>query len=141
MFTGEDVVRIARTYKGTPWVQTGRIKGKEGGVDCIGLVICVFNELGLNIPSTEQYSMEDEFALLKKRVEERCILVENKQLLPGDIMLFRARLMHNHAAIYSGEKTIIHAYNSEAVRMVVEDPYTASWGVRLFGTYRVRELA
>lgn len=141
MFTGKDVVKIAREYLRTPWVQTGRLKGEKGGVDCIGLIICVYNELGLNIPIDEHYSMEDEFKLLLTRVQSRCVLVENSSYQAGDIMLFRGRMMHNHAAIYTDEKTIIHAYNSEAYMMVVEQPYTASWGMRLFGVYRAKELA
>lgn len=140
MFTGEDVVRTARTYIGTPWVQTGRKKGKDFGVDCVGLVICTFNELGLPIPMHEDYSLDDEFTKLVERVEMHCFKVENEEFLPGDILLFRARMMHNHAAFYSGEKTIIHAYNGD-VRMVLEEPFSPSWKVRLYAAYRVRELA
>ncbi len=46
MATGLEVVRVARTWLGTPYHHQGRVKG--AGVDCAGLSVGVAKELGLS---------------------------------------------------------------------------------------------
>ena len=43
-YTRDDIVRQARTYIGVRWRQFGR---NYGGVDCIGLILAVCQDLGV----------------------------------------------------------------------------------------------
>ena len=48
--TQEDIINQARTWLGTKYHHQGRLKKSsrgDGGVDCIGLVIGIIDELGI----------------------------------------------------------------------------------------------
>jgi cell wall-associated NlpC family hydrolase len=148
------IVETARTYLGVPWVHCG--KSKETGVDCAGLIWCVFQDLGAELEEYQDYTLQDEFDRLLSEVNKYCTLEaeylpeEEKLLDPnhfdlaphivgwtkGDILIFRARLMFNHCAIYTGDGNMIHAYQSKAFLKVVEQPLNANWIKRLHSRYK-----
>lgn len=137
MVSGTEIVAIARTYVGTPWHHTARLK--TIGIDCTGLLVCVFREAGYDIEDEVHYSLQDEYTLLQKYLDINTVKVSAEDVLPGDIVVFRARLMHNHVGILTGEGTFIHAYNSPSVKRVVEQEYDNSWQMRAVEYRRVRE--
>lgn len=49
--TGQMVAEAARKYEGVPVVEGGR---SREGLDCVGLVLCVAHDLGLNFPANIQ---------------------------------------------------------------------------------------
>ena len=49
--TSNDIVRIARTYLGKPYVWGGE-SAAEGGYDCSGFVFSVLNKCGMKVPRT-----------------------------------------------------------------------------------------
>jgi cell wall-associated NlpC family hydrolase len=49
------LVEQARTYLGTPWRHLGR---SRDGIDCAGVVICAYADLGIVIPDIERYGRE-----------------------------------------------------------------------------------
>jgi cell wall-associated NlpC family hydrolase len=49
------LVDQARTYLGTPWKHRGR---SRKGIDCAGIVVCSYADLGVTLPDIERYGRE-----------------------------------------------------------------------------------
>lgn len=111
-----EVLRVARDFLGTPWRHMGRIKGKNGGVDCAQFVYCVYAEAKLidpsKYPKVEWYPRD----WFMHRDEDRLIEVVRRFAheiegppKPGDVALWKFGRTHSHAAIIIDWPEIIHA--------------------------------
>lgn len=106
-------VQIAREYLGTPFHHQARKKGI--GVDCVGLVLCVAQELGA-VPvdwDVTGYSRYPDGAELMRHLRERLVEVPRDDMCPGDVVCVAFAKYPQHVGIVGdyvhGGLSIIHA--------------------------------
>ena len=113
MIDRDAIVAEARSMIGTPWHHQGRLPGV--GLDCIGLVVCVLDRLGYTAKDKQGYRrapVPSEFiAAVREQATEKPI----DEMQAGDMLLIAPGKLLQHAAIYSGQDTIIHARTNAAV--------------------------
>lgn len=164
--TRDKIVNQARSWLGTAFRHQGRVKksiNNKGGVDCLGLIICVAKELNLesgildkngnDIPVYKfddlEYSRNSDPQKLLNGFTKACIEIELNEAKPADIILFKFEGMPKHLAIITSiiqntndtsnkQITIIHAFLR--VGRVVEHIIDSEWKSRIAKVYRLRTL-
>ncbi len=106
-------------WQGVPYRYGGLTKG---GVDCSGFIYLTFaEEFGIRLPRTTQSQV------LKGAV------VDQSDLLPGDLIFFLTGYDQRHIGIYVGKKQFIHTSSSRGVMLSrLDNPYwqSAYWHSR-----------
>jgi len=87
--TRKDIIESAKKFIGTPYVWGGETE-QEGGVDCSGLVYCIYIDAGFNIL---RYTAEGYRSLGKS--------ISYVNALEGDLLFFGSTKA-THIAIYAG---------------------------------------
>lgn len=139
------VVSKAREYVGTPFRHQARVKGLRGGIDCIGLVMCVGEDLGLHYTDGAAITRSDytQYAAMPvdSFVHEECcrrlVRKDKKALAPGDIVTMKVPYQPCHAGILTGTPnslSMVHAYNS-GTEKVVEHLLDEKWLSRIVGVF------
>jgi probable lipoprotein NlpC len=109
-------------WEGVPYRYGGLSKQ---GVDCSGFIYLTFaEEFGIRIPRTTQSQV------LKGKV------IEQGDLLPGDLIFFNTGYNQRHIGIYVGKKQFIHTSSSRGVMLSrLDNPYwqSAYWHSRRVG--------
>ena len=126
--TSSDIVAQARDWIGTPYRHQASLKGV--GCDCLGLVRGVWRALYGDEPErVPAYSCDWAEASRVESLAEagarHLIAVSRETMRAGDVVLFRWRagLVAKHAAILTGEGTMIHAHDGAAVAEVAFAPW------------------
>lgn len=136
------IVREALEWRGTPYHDSGRVKGPNGGTDCAQLIALVFSRVGViedfPIPhySPQQFlhsDAEDYMRTVKTFARE----IPESEAKPGDVVLYKLGRAFGHGAIIidPGWPHIIHAW--APARMVVrgdglQEMLGARWRERRF---------
>jgi NlpC/P60 family putative phage cell wall peptidase len=112
--SGEEVVRLARAWIGTPYHHQASARGI--GTDCLGLIRGIWRDLyGDDAEAPPAYSRDwAEGAgreTLLEAARRHLAEIEIDDARPGDVLLFRLRAgaMAKHAGIVAGAATMIHA--------------------------------
>jgi hypothetical protein len=141
--TRQDVVRVARSYIGTPFHHRGRAPGSI--LDCAGIPVCVARELGLVAPDFDvppYLSIPSGNSLI-----EWC----NKYMLPipqaamgfGDVIVITVDKDPQHICVLAdyvhGGFSIIHASNSRSVvpARVIETRLMFARAMHFVAAYRI----
>lgn len=115
--TPAEVVFQARLWLGTRFRHQGRLRarpGEQGGVDCIGLVIGVGNDLGLEVFDQRGYGRDPDLegVTLKTRCDQH--LIKAPRLAPGVIVLMHFGGYPRHMGIIGdypgGHLSLIHSF-------------------------------
>lgn len=141
MHTPAFIIECARTWVGTPYVHHGRRKGKS--CDCVGLIVGVGGDIGLDLYSRLDYSdhpraeklLKETGAVLEEQVDRDPMV----QLVAGEVvaMCVGVASYPQHLAIigeHDGRPTLIHAFNKN--EKVVEHGLTNWWRKRIVRVYR-----
>ena len=138
-----DIVDEARSWVGTPYRHQASLKGV--GCDCLGLVRGVWCALyGEEPEKVPPYTRDWAEATLRESLAEagarHLVAVLPNAIVPGDVLLFRWRagLIAKHAAILSGERSMIHAHDGAAVAEVAFAPW---WRRRLAFAFRFPDVS
>lgn len=140
MVSGSQVVEKAREYIGTKWTHKGRIKGV--GVDCVGLLVGVFAELGIEVDDDLDYSSGDEFARLNERLARHGFATDRYPEM-GDVVVFRntrspgSQAMLNHVGIVTDVDSFVHAWATPSAMRVVETPFDDFWRSHIAAVYLI----
>jgi len=142
MPTREDIVAEARTWVGTPFQHLTRVKGI--GVDCVGLVIAIADDLGIKDNDGKPFLRDDYRAYptqpSDRFVHDECCrrLVRKSvnDLCQGDIVSLKVPRTACHVAIITerqGVLYMIHGYSP--LRKVVEHILDNSFRRRIIGVF------
>jgi cell wall-associated NlpC family hydrolase len=147
MATRAQVQAVARTFIDTPFKDQHRMKGKRGGIDCVGLVLLVAEELGISYTDTAQmrgsdylnYNPQSVNSQVLQECTKRLVNKSVKDICPGDIVVMRAgSSIPSHAAIVTagpgGALYMIHAFNGGPMK-VVEHILDFKWQRRIAGAF------
>lgn len=123
--TAQEVVRVARTWVGVPFLHQGRARN---GVDCVGLPIVVLNELGAIEADFEirDYSRMPNGETLEKRLIAHCTPLP--KYVPGCLVAIQWQRTLAHVAIYSDTDTLIHSLERQG--KVIEHGFRGMWRTR-----------
>lgn len=136
----EAVVRVARTWLGTPYHHAGRIKGV--GADCLTLLAEVYAEAGViaPVPPIEHYPPDWHLHRSQERYLEGLMRYAREipaPPLPGDLAIYKFGRCWSHGAIVVEWPMCIHAYLLDGVVLVEGDNgKLADHEVRFFSPWR-----
>lgn len=136
----QELVNQARTYLGVPFRHRGR---SRRAVDCAGLIVCCFKDLGRPVVDLKVYGREPHRDGLRRVVQSNDLELVSGPWLPGDIALMKFVSEPHHLAIFGdyflGGLSLIHSYGE--VGRVVEHRLDEVWASRVIEVYRYRKIA
>lgn len=136
-----DIVAIARSWIGTPYVHQASVKG--AGCDCLGLLRGVWRELnGEEAEDIPPYLPDWDAPggeILRDGLARHLSPIALAAIAPGDVVLFRMvpRASARHCAIVGdkdGVLTLIHARQNKRVG---EEPLSPFWRRKLAYAFRL----
>jgi cell wall-associated NlpC family hydrolase len=145
MSTRADIVRVARSYLGTPFHHLGRLPGV--GLDCAGVLVCVCRELGLVSAGfdTPAYSPTPDGRTLLDGCAQYMTPIDREAMQPGDAILVITDLHPQHLAILGdhahGGLSIIHAAALARPARVIETRLLFSRAQRFVAAFALPGIA
>ena len=136
--TGYDVIDAARRYIDVPFHHQGR--NRKAGLDCIGLLVVVAEDLGLPVEDCITYKRWPSPADLMMHLRTKLDELPTYTADVGDILVFwwNRKEREQHVGFYSG-KTLIHTYGK--AKRVVEEPFSDFWIRRWMHSFRLKGIS
>lgn len=143
-----DVISKAREYVGTPFQHLARVNGR--GIDCVGLLLCVADDLGIKDTSGApllrgdypDYSHQPVGTFVQDECRRRLTSKSISDLKPGDVVTLRVPTDPCHVAIISergGHLYMVHAY-SAGEQKCVEHVLSPQWRRRIVGVFSLPQV-
>lgn len=132
--TRSELIRVGRTYIGTPFLHQGRVKGE--GIDCVGFLICLFKEVGI-IQSDWDFTRYNYFNDGEK-IHEYILNwgdeISINLIKPGDVVRLKMYENAQHAGLIS-DYGLIHV-----LKKTCEHSINDKWQKRICQAYRIRNV-
>lgn len=138
MLERQHIVDTARSWLGTPFRHQGR--SKATGVDCIGLILGVYGECGMQLIAPANYAESPSSNLVLDYTQRQAIEVPKKELRPGTVAVLwgwdRNEAQHfGFVGAAAGRPTLIHAFSRAG--KVIENSWDTFWLRRLVSVYEL----
>jgi cell wall-associated NlpC family hydrolase len=133
----ERFAQAVRGYIGTPWVHQGRRKGL--GVDCVGVVMCATQEVGIAMRDVANYPTQTNRTWMLDELRQQCVQVELHAMQVGDLLSFAWGANPWHIGVVTSVTPlkVVHAWRQ--VDRVVEMRLDNAWRRRICGVWRFPE--
>lgn len=138
MTTPAAIIACAREQLGVPFKHQGRLPGIA--LDCVGLVIVVFQKLGITIEDVQGYARSPHGGVLEAQAlaQTNFVSIPINAYREADVLLFRFYKATQHAAIVT-DHGIIHCCADPG--RVVEHGLGDNWHKRITHAFRLKEFA
>jgi len=128
----DKVVEYVRSLLGTPYVHQGRLPGI--GIDCIGVISCAANHLGIPHTDNTCYRSRPTGVLVPKFIEAGLIRRDDLEVEPARILVFEFRKGNpQHIAVATSKDRMVHTH--AGIKSVVEHQIDTKWRDRLHSVW------
>ena len=139
----QDIVNEAIRWLRTPWHHRACVKG--AGVDCVFLLVGVFNAVGLTKIADGDIDYYPADIMLHRNEETVLKIVQRyadevSEPLPGDVVLWRFGRIYSHAAIVIDYPKIIHASRPDRI-VLWGDALKGELGTHAHKYFRMRGVS
>ncbi|MBN9542319.1 MAG: DUF1287 domain-containing protein [Alphaproteobacteria bacterium] len=126
----------ARQYLNVPFRHQGR--NSHIGLDCIGLIMLVAKEIGINLIDEKDYPRIPQGDYFLNKITSQLPKKQTKDIAEGDMILFNINGAPSHVGIatfHGNEPYIIHSY--APLKKVVEHRLTDDWIQKIHSIYNI----
>jgi len=102
------------------------------GVDCVGLVLCSLNDIGIPAPDMQGYRRTPD-PIFVEHIRNNSL--PSNEMRPGNLGIFRDGTQPCHVGIFAtlhGQTSLIHAYAGTG--LVMEEVFIHDWPKKLIET-------
>lgn len=135
--TSDDIVKIARSWLGVPFIHQGR---SRNGCDCVGPLLDIAEQAGIDVVDDRRYGIDPFGYYLGKVLGDKLEEIPKDSIKPGDVLFMRFARIPQHVAIvgdYPGGKlSMIHAY--DRIGRVVEHRLSSVWTAKIHKAFRFK---
>jgi hypothetical protein len=122
-YTRDDIVKAGRSYIGTPFKFRGR---SRLGIDCVGLLYCIGQDIGFPIEDDQTYSKFPEPDKFRNIIYAHSKPGDANNLRNGTVAMFKQSIYPLHCGVLVVDNTGIKVINANMKsRKVVEE----NWAV------------
>ena len=108
---GSQMAKFAIKYVGNPYVYGGT--SLTNGADCSGFVMTVHSNFGIKLLRVANDQMNGPSSSYINMGYKAAVVVDTKNMLPGDLIFYGSGGYASHVAMYIGNGQIVHASNSQ----------------------------
>ncbi len=108
---GAQIAKYALNFVGNRYVYGGT--SLTNGADCSGFVMSVFANYGIKVLRVADAQMKGPSAAQISSGYHKAVVVNQKDILPGDLVFYGSSNYASHVGIYIGDSKIVHASNSQ----------------------------
>jgi cell wall-associated NlpC family hydrolase len=127
-------VAEARDWIGVPFRHQGRTRA---GVDCVGLLLCVGQAMGLRAEDVTGYTRRAQGMGFIEHFRRNLEEVVPGAARAGDVLVFSETVYPCHTGLLSERHGVLHLIHAHAPRRVVlEEPFVGEWREKLRFAFR-----